>query len=655
MIISYSLPSEPPESFETDTNSIVFGRNPSSDQHVDLDLVADEYVSRLHACLTCENEEYWIEDLGSANGTWLNEEQISGKTRLAPGDKVKVGYTIIEVQAAAEPASNSDLVLDSADLVKKIDDPEALISDIEAQVVPVIPVAEPEPPSDSGDLVEEIEDPEDLISELFQALDSPASAGEPAVADSSIPDLEPDKPILLVEPVESALPVSEPGPAADSFEICTPAEKDVQPVSEPAPEGTVVDLADVTTHSFAMSGSGSTDEMLTQSWRQLTAFNDLCQLFNQAETLDALVKILVEHLRQAIPNAQRGAVLLPDERDELLLKAHWPSGDHSISMTWIKRAYNRREPFIWSATESDQGDDTPHSVIYYKVQSAIYVPLLLGDRVLGVMYVDNHLSRNAFFATDLELMRAIANQVAMFVRDHVLRKDLRREEELRAHMSRQFSPKIASRIFGNNCQLRIGGEKVDPVTILVSDVRSFTALSSTMAPDDVVRMLNEMFDAFVPIIFDHDGVVDKYVGDSVLAVFGSPEKDDRQCEKAVQAALEMQRAVHKLGEGRSVRRLPVFAVGISVHTGAVIHGFIGSAERMEYTVIGDTVNRASRYCDGAAAGEVVISKTVFERVYHLVNVEPKLIRTKHPDIEPDLEAFIVKGLKKNGPHSVSSR
>ena len=190
---------------------------------------------------------------------------------------------------------------------------------------------------------------------------------------------------------------------------------------------------------------------------------------------------------------------------------------------------------------------------------------------------------------------------------------------------------------------------MDPVTILVSDVRSFTALSAEMEPDEVVRMLNEMFDAFVPIVFEYDGIVDKYVGDSVLAVFGSPEKDDDQCEKAVKAALEMQRAVRKLGEGRKVRRLPVFDVGISVHTGAVIHGFIGSTERLEYTVIGDTVNRASRHCDGAAAGEVVISQTVYERVYHLVNVQPKVIKTKHPEIEPDLKAFVVKGLKKKTP------
>ena len=552
MIISYSLPLQPPKQFETESNSIIFGRNPSPDQHVDIDLVEDDYISGIHACLTFENNEYWIEDLGSANGTWVNGVEIKTETRLMPGDKVQVGWTIVEVQI--EP-----------------------------------PVSTPDP--------------------------SPVS----------------DSPTILTDQIEPEEPVSAPGPF-------------------PTSEGTIVDLTDITTRPHAISSHGTVDEMLDQSRRQLTAFNDLCHMLSAADTLDCLVQILVKYLQKAIPNAQRGAVLLPDERGELLLKAHWPEGEHSISMTWIKRAYARCEPFIWSAAAaSHTGNDTPESAIYYSVQSAIYVPLLLGEQVLGVMYVDNYLTHEAFSGTDLELMRAIANQVAMFVRDYILRKDLKREEELRSHLSRQFSPKIAKRICAKDSRLRAGGERVDPVTILVSDVRSFTALSAEMEPDEVVRMLNEMFDAFVPIVFEYDGIVDKYVGDSVLAVFGSPEKDDDQCEKAVKAALEMQRAVRKLGEGRKVRRLPVFDVGISVHTGAVIHGFIGSTERLEYTVIGDTVNRASRHCDGAAAGEVVISQTVYERVYHLVNVQPKVIKTKHPEIEPDLKAFVVKGLKKKTP------
>jgi class 3 adenylate cyclase/pSer/pThr/pTyr-binding forkhead associated (FHA) protein len=636
MIISYSLPLQAPQQFETESNSIIFGRNPSPDQHVDIDLVEDDFISHIHACLTFENNEYWIEDLGSANGTWVNEVEIKTETRLNPGDKVKVGWTIIEVQMEP-PASTPDPspVSDSPTILKDQIEPEDLIDQIEP-----------------ADLMDQIE-PQEPVSAPGPSKDSPTITRkhvEPAPPDDD-PGHDTDADVLIAELVEPKVALSDEGTALESATSVTNRAGSMPPVAEPNPvpasEGTIVDLANITTRPHAISGHGTVDEILDQSRRQLTAFNDLCHMLSAADTLDSLVQILVKYLQRAIPNAQRGAVLLPDERGELLLKAHWPQGEHSISMTWIKRAYDRREPFIWSAAaESHTGNDTPESALYYSVQSSIYVPLLLGEQVLGVMYVDNDLTHEAFSGTDLELMRAIANQVAMFVRDHILRKDLKREEELRSHLSRQLSPKIADRICAKDSCLRTGGERVDPVTILVSDVRSFTALSAEMEPDEVVRMLNEMFDAFVPIVFEHDGVVDKYVGDSVLAVFGSPEKDDNQCEKAVKAALEMQRAVRKLGEGRKVRRLPVFDVGISVHTGAVIHGFIGSTERLEYTVIGDTVNRASRYCDGAAAGEVVISQTVYERVYNFVNVEPKVIRTKHPEIEPDLKAFVVKDLKR---------
>ena len=641
MIISYSLPLKPPKQFETESNSIIFGRNPSPDQHVDIDLVEDDYISHIHACLTFENNEYWIEDLGSANGTLVNGVEIKTETRLKPGDRVQVGWTIIEVQM--EPPASAP------DPSAVFDSPTILMDRIE----PAEPVSAPVPFPESPTILTDRIEPEEPVSAPAPFPDSPTIVKKPVepIPSADEPDPDTDAEMLISGLVEPKVAISDEDTVLKYETIVTNCAEPTAPVAKPdsvpASQGTIVDLTNIETLPHAISSHGSVDEMLDQARRQLTAFNDLCHMLSAADTLDCLVQILVKYLQKAIPNAQRGAVLLPDERGELLLKAHWPEGEHSISMTWIKRAYARCEPFIWSAAAaSHTGNDTPESAIYYSVQSAIYVPLLLGEQVLGVMYVDNYLTHEAFSGTDLELMRAIANQVAMFVRDYILRKDLKREEELRSHLSRQFSPKIAKRICAKEIRLRAGGERVDPVTILVSDVRSFTALSAKMEPDEVVRMLNEMFDAFVPIVFEHDGVVDKYVGDSVLAVFGSPEKDDDQCEKAVKAALEMQRAVRKLGEGRKVRRLPVFDVGISVHTGAVIHGFIGSTERLEYTVIGDTVNRASRYCDGAAAGEVVISQTVYERIYHLVNVEPKVIRTKHPEIEPDLKAFVVKNLKK---------
>ncbi|MBW1806089.1 MAG: GAF domain-containing protein, partial [Deltaproteobacteria bacterium] len=425
----------------------------------------------------------------------------------------------------------------------------------------------------------------------------------------------------------------------------------LKPEPRPAPEGTIVTVTDATRPPFTHA-NGLVDDTQKQGWLQLRALNDFMMALGPDTTMDDLGRILVEQLKHAIPGAQRGAILLAGQQGGLLLKAHWPHGEHSVSMTWVERAFSRREAFIWSASEQagsdDTGCDAPKSALYYDVQSAIYLPLLSADEVFGVMYVDNYFTRKAFCPTDFELLRAIANQVAMFLKDHVLRKDLQREEMLSSNLLKQYSPKVANQIMNKRRRLQRGGEQVDPVTVLVSDVRNFTALSAEMEPDEVVRALNEMFDAFVPIINELDGIVDKYVGDSVLAVFGSPELDPNQCEKAVKVALKMQEAMEMISKGRKVRRLPVFQVGIGIHTGELIHGFIGSIDRTEFTVIGDTVNRAARFCDGAERGEIVISKSVYEHIYNLVDVYPKRIRTKHPDVEPDLDAYIVKGLKQNG-------
>ena len=594
MIITYTLPPNAPKKFQSESDIIIFGRNPRDNQQIDLDLSPDGYVSHVHARLTYEDGEYWIEDLQSENGTWVNEIKITGKTRLTYNAKIKLGWTIIDVERTPVlfHKINEPPVNDSNNIVvNEIEGIDPLINIIENNKKPFLKI--------EGDTASESD--VTIIREC----------------DDSIPDL--DK--AIYETTETNY--------------------------NPAREGSITSVKDASPPSFTTAEEKSANDTQKQTWLKLKALNDFIQALETDTTLEKLGKILVDQLRKAIPNAQRGALLLPDQNEDLLLKAHWPEGNHSVSMTFVKRAFIRGEAFIWNASKPSDSiiDEAPHSAIYYDVQSAVYLPLLSAGQILGVMYVDNYLFREAFSPTDFELLRAISNQVAMFIKDHVLRQDLQKEEVMRSNLLRQYSPKVADRILKKCGSIQRGGEKIDPVTILVSDVRGFTALSAGMDPDEVVRAINEMFDAFVPIISDLDGIVDKYIGDSVLAVFGSPEHDPNQWEKAVQAAIKIQRAMSMLEEGRKIRRMPVFRVGIGIHTGEVIHGFIGSSERIEFTVIGDTVNRAARYCDGAGPGEIIISNKVYERVYQKVEVAPKTIITKHPEREPDLEAFLVKGIK----------
>jgi adenylate cyclase len=597
MIINYTFPPNPPKRFETASSHIIFGRKPRAGQYIDLDLHPDGYVSHVHARLTYEDDEFWIEDLGSENGTWINDLRIEGKIRLKYGSKIRLGYTIINIEKEMQVQD-----------VKKAQKPAK-----DATIINAPDLRHPSP-------------------ELLDSSDRPPSS---RIDRSHEPDIN----VVNEYRLESVPP--EPSPKATVPPIsATEAER--------APEGTITSVKDAMTPPFSEVEGERVDDSQRQVWHNLKALNNFIQALGTDTTIESLGQLLLQELRHAIPNAQRGALLLPDENGKLLLKAHWPPGEHSVSMTFVDQAFRRREAFIWTASRPSDSTagDAPQSAIYYDVQSAIYLPLLSGEDVLGVMYVDNYFIRDAFSLTDFELLRAISNQVAMFLKDHVLRKDLQRGELLRSNLMRQYSPKVAEKILKKCSRLQRGGEEIDPVTILVSDVRGFTVLSSKMEPNEVVYAINEMFDAFVPIISDLDGVVDKYVGDSVLAIFGSPEDDPHQWEKAVQASVKMQEAMHMLGEGRRIRRLPVFEVGIGIHTGKVIHGFIGSSERIEFTVIGDTVNHAARFCDGAGPGQIVISKKVFERVYSIVEVDPVTIVTKHPEKEPNLQAYLVKRLRE---------
>jgi len=245
----------------------------------------------------------------------------------------------------------------------------------------------------------------------------------------------------------------------------------------------------------------------------------------------------------------------------------------------------------------------------------------------------------------------------MFVKNHALQEELRHQEVIRSNLLRQFSPQVAGHLEGmlkDRGDLGLGGDRVEPVTILASDVRGFTALSAQMDPKDIMDMLNQLFGACIPIIFRYNGTVDKYIGDGLLAVFGSPNPDPegQQWENAVRAALDMQHAIYRLGKKWRSMGFPVYQIGVGVHTGAVLQGFIGSREQMEFTVIGNTVNQASRYCDGADKGEVVISPEVYKHVKGVVDVAPKTIPSRHPDTEPDLEAYVVKGFGTRALRSI---
>src|SRR5262249_53434781 len=159
---------------------------------------------------------------------------------------------------------------------------------------------------------------------------------------------------------------------------------------------------------------------------------------------------------------------------------------------------------------------------------------------------------------------------------------------------------------------------------------------------EVTEMLEDYFGDLVPVIFRHQGTIDKFVGDAILAVFGSPDVDEKQHLHSIQAAQEMQQAMREVNARRAARNKRTGELGIGIHCGEVVHGLIGTYERMEYTVIGDAVNRASRYCDGAGGGEILISPELYQWVWNSIEADETRIDTKH---EGKLVAYRIKNLR----------
>jgi adenylate cyclase len=169
---------------------------------------------------------------------------------------------------------------------------------------------------------------------------------------------------------------------------------------------------------------------------------------------------------------------------------------------------------------------------------------------------------------------------------------LKERDKLRATMGKYMTAAVMERAMAGDIVL--GGETLT-VTILFSDIRSFTTLSEKMDdPQALVKLLNEYFTEMVGIVMEHDGVVDKYIGDAIMAVFGAPVPKETDALNAVKAAVRMRQALRRLNERLAERGVDPIKTGIGLHTGSVVAGNIGSDRRMEYTVIGDAVNLASR-------------------------------------------------------------
>ena len=338
-----------------------------------------------------------------------------------------------------------------------------------------------------------------------------------------------------------------------------------------------------------------------------------------AEVLNISMAVIFEVMK-----AERGVVMLLDRTTDTLVpkvmrhrsKGTIASDEVVASRTIANKVVKDKISIITNDAKHDPRFQAGVSIIQYNIRSALCVPLWEKQEVLGCIYLDNLVKSYEFQEDDIELLTAIANILAIRIKQDELYEELKREAVVRANLERYNSPDVVEMILRRATKgvgpMEMEAEEKE-VSILFGDIEGFTPLTEKMKPTLVGRMLNTFFEVTSGVVLESQGNVNKFIGDCIMAVFGAPAEVQDHAVRAVRAGLQMIEELRKTREKHP--DFPKFNIRIGINSGNVVAGDIGFEKRREYTVLGDNVNIASRLEKYAKPNQVVIG----ERTHALVH------------------------------------
>ncbi|HEV8487413.1 MAG TPA: adenylate/guanylate cyclase domain-containing protein, partial [Blastocatellia bacterium] len=327
-------------------------------------------------------------------------------------------------------------------------------------------------------------------------------------------------------------------------------------------------------------------------------------------------------------------------------------GEIMLSKTVVDRVIEDRVSLLSFDAQQDNRLVQARSIVLQGISSVMCAPLLGKTTVLGVIYVDCQEQLKIFSEDDLDLLNAVASETSIAVDNAISHKRLVSEELARAKYRRFMPPHVVDEILANTDSLNLGGKNSN-VTIVFSDVRGFTTMSENLPPESVVEMLNRYFADMTPIVFEHQGLLDKYIGDGMMALFGAPNESEDSAANAVLAAIQMQHQMGSVNEALRQSGLSTIQIGIGINTGTVTVGYMGSEERTDYTAIGDAVNLAARLEKQAQGGQIIISRSTLDRIGNRFPVRPcgqVMVKGKKAQIEI-FEVLWREIARRSGPTS----
>ena len=371
---------------------------------------------------------------------------------------------------------------------------------------------------------------------------------------------------------------------------------------------------------------------------------EISRQLNTIHDFKELLKRIMDLIFMVISADYGFLVLTGDETEDQLIpmvvkyrdNREKDSGKLKASQTLIHKVIHDKVAILTSNAMTDSRFNSAKSLFIQKIRSAICVPLWRKDKIIGVIQLDSMRFDNQFTQDDLELLKAIGSQMAMIIEQANLNEQIRQEEIMRSRLERFHSPQIIEMILKGSQETKdnIMEPKDLTATVLFTDIIDFTQLAEQSSPRETNIILNQYFSIMTDIIFSYDGTLDKYIGDGLMAVFGAPMEREDDAERAILAAKEMKRQLAVMMAKQEGHRKK-FDIRIGINTGRVVAGNIGSPRRLDYTVIGDPVNIASRLESIAKPNQILIGEETYRAVkgkFKIKKIGPKKVKGKRTEI-----------------------
>jgi adenylate cyclase len=548
--------------------TVTLGSRNSLGRHPDSTIqILDKIVSKEHCRIALEGDTWVLEDLDSLNGTFLNGNRVNGKRPLVHGDELSLGATRARIELDARERTSPDAA--------------AMAQRSQGAQAPARPPAAP------------------VVPETGTA---PVGRSSAFIATSR-----------GVESFEAATPARGPATVAGPGHTLLAASPPLVEVNQQGREiGTQIAAQEQGFRPF-QEVSGNAAQM-EADYERLRLSHELSREICLERDLTSLLnKILASMFR--FVRADRGVIFLVGDNGQLepgaSLRRDGSQAAISVSSTIMNHVMRERASVLTHDAAMDFAGSKGRSMILNRISSAIVAPLMHEEDILGVLWLDSEtLAR--FEQRDLEMVTSIAAQAAMFIEINILGRKVEQEILSRERFSRLLSPNVAEKVLSGDMVIQKGGQLVQECTVFNSDIRGFTTMSDNAAPEPLVEMLNEYFELMVETLFKYEGTLDKFMGDGIMALWGAPVVTKDDAVRSVECALEQMEVLRAFNTRRRLRQAPALEIGIGIHTGPVVAGYIGSSKALSYTVIGDTANTSARLCGAAGPGEILVSASTVE-------------------------------------------